>query len=119
MVNHNKVQVFGLPRSGTNFIEWTLQNNFNITYNNLYDVCNTVGLNEFGQRNALKHNYPILDRCDFAIVIYKTFEQWQKSMAKDKRGLCERSTYDKYLEIANNLPKDRVLVISFDDACTN
>ena len=48
----NGIQVFGLPRSGTNFIKWPLKNNFkNIFYNNLY-------MDYKNKQISVKHYFP-------------------------------------------------------------
>lgn len=119
-MDRNLIQVFGLPRSGTNFMEWTLNNNFKgVNYINLYAKCNTYGLREFGKLCAFKHSYPNLNRSDYALVIYKTYDKWVKSMKKDKRGSTSKEIYDEYLNFANSLPKDKCILISFEDAYNN
>lgn len=122
-MGRNIIQVFGLPRSGTNFMEWTLNNNFSsVNYINIYvNKCDTKGLKEYGKWNALKHSYPNLNYSDYALVIYKSFDEWVKSMKKDRsrRGKPSEETYNEYLRIANELPKDKCIIVSFDYAYTN
>jgi len=119
-MDRNIIQVFGLPRSGTNFMEWTLNNNFiGVNYVNIYTKCDTQGLREYGKKCALKHSYPNLNHSDYALVIYKTYDEWFKSMKKDRRGSASQQTYDEYLMVANNLPKDKCLLVSFKEAYNN
>lgn len=115
----NKIQVYGLPRSGTNFIEWTLNNNFiDISYINLYKTCDS-GIKEHGRDIALKHCLPSLNYSDHAIVIYKSYDQWVESMKRDNRGKSTRKIYDDYLQAAKNLPDDKCIIISHQEACDN
>ena len=125
MANKNLIQVFGLPRSGTNFVEWSLKHNFiDVPYKNIYVNGNVKGLREYGKTVALKHNYPSLDYSDFIIVIYKEYEAWKMSMSiglhdGKSRGPATKEVYDSYLDSANNLPKDKVMVISYKDLYEN
>ena len=57
-----KVRVFGLQGSGTNFVEWTVQNNFNGLELSIENVIRNVdGDVHFGKNQNLKHCYPIND----------------------------------------------------------
>ena len=119
-MDRNLIQVFGLPRSGTNFMEWTLNNNFtDVNYVNIYTKCDTQGLREFGKICALKHSYPNFNYSNYVLVIYKTYDEWVKSTKKDGRGSASQEIYDEYLKIANTLPKDKCLLVSFKDAYNN
>jgi hypothetical protein len=75
-MNNNSVQVFGLPRSGTNLLEYMIRNYFNIEYNNLYKICDIQIYNKFKKINALKHSKPFIDN-NKIIIIYK--EEYLKS----------------------------------------
>jgi len=121
----NLVQVFGLPRSGTNFIEWTLNNNFyGINYINLYQKCNTKGLSEYRKHVALKHSYPTLDYSDYAIVIFKEYKNWVDSIKRGSsrgksRGSAPLKTYDEYLKRAQSLDQGRTLIVQFTQSYNN
>lgn len=79
----NTIQVFGLPRSGTNFLEWSIIEYFDgIKYVNIYEICDVSGLNIFGNNAAVKHSLPKLKYSDHIVVIYKDFEKWSKSYKK-------------------------------------
>ena len=76
----NTIQVFGLPRSGTNFLEWSIVNYIdNIDYENKYQACDVMGLKKYGKRISLKHSLPTHNHSKYVIVIYKDFEKWSKS----------------------------------------
>lgn len=108
----NLIQVFGLPRSGTNFMEWTIVNNFkNIRYKNLYAEGNVENFYTYGSKESIKHNYPSLNYSKYAIVIYKKFEIWKQSMIKyNKDQFAKKSVYNKYLKKAEELDENFVLI---------
>jgi len=111
---HNNIQVYGLPRSGTNFMEWTLRNNFyNVDYHNI-DAINEV--KGSGPHLTLKkHNYPILDTSEGIIVIYKEFDEWRKSL---KRGgmnlLIDREAHQNYIDRAKEFDSSKVLIVEHE-----
>ena len=123
----NKIQVFGLPSSGTNFIEWTLNNNFvDINYQNLYTTQGALLYRSTNPNYSLssgthsrpisvKHDFPTLDYSPFAIIIYKTYSVWQDSFMKRKIDVpaffVERSLYDEYLQKAFELPSEKTIII--------
>jgi hypothetical protein len=109
----NKIQVFGLPRSGTNFVEWTLRNNFvGIDYN-VIDVINNVP-GSFPHTTLLKHNYPTLQYSHYGILIYKPFFEWQHSLKKNgwSFGITQYG-YQKYIEAGKSLG-NKFLVVEWD-----
>ena len=113
---HNKIQVFGLPRSGTNFLEWSLMNNFK---DFKYFIGNTYtdveGLFFYKQEilTSIKHTYPNLNNCEFALVIFNDYEDWYQSMFRLgwHRGE-EKETYDKYLKTAESLDPERTIILN-------
>lgn len=69
------IQVWGLHRSGTNYVEYLIRNNIK---NNNY--TRRVAYNEFtGQMDSLKHCYPQIDAAKYHICIFKPLEQWYAS----------------------------------------
>ena len=78
----NKIQVFGLQRSGTNFIEWTLRNNFmDLKYDgSISSIGNVKGDMWFGQNQSLKHCLPTLEHSDYAIIIWRDYDEWITSV---------------------------------------
>ena len=109
----NFVQVFGLPRSGTNFIEWTLNNNFiGVDYKNIY-------VNTPTRRIPVKHTLPNLNYSDFIIVIYKDKTNWEESMRKDSKALKEWPNYDTFLKVASELPRDKTIIVEHKWAYEN
>ena len=123
----NKIQVFGLPSSGTNFIEWTLNNNFvDINYQNLYTTWGAIldkssdpdcflSSGTYSRSIAVKHGFPTLDYSPFAIIIYKKYETWKDSFMKRKIDVPPffllKSHYDEYLHRANMLPAEKTIII--------
>jgi len=109
----NTVQVFGLPRAGTNFVEWCIVNYFNdVKYKNIYKPCNVRGLKRYRhQTEAYKHSYPSLDESDFAIVIYKERKKWIESYKRAYKHKLDESIWEEYLERANALDSDRTYIV--------
>lgn len=117
----NLIQVYGLRRSGTNFIEWSLVNNFsNVNYKNVRKSCNVPG-SDYGSNIALKHSFPSLKHSKFAIVIFKEYEEWTKSIlrAYDQSKILSRKDYNTYLKKAKDLDQDRTIIIEHRDALEN
>ena len=111
----NLIQVFGLPKSGTNFIEWMLINNFsNIKYKNIYVKENIISYPTINNTYILKHSYPNLKYSEFAIVVYKSFNDWCKSMKKAyPESKPTKKTYNKYLNKSKELSTDKVLIVDY------
>jgi len=113
---YNTIQVFGLCFSGTNFVEWTIANNFvDIKYNNI-NCIHTNG--------SLKHTKPSLDYCKYAIIIYKHFKYWSESCAKyNKFHRPSRQYWDDYykefIEGTHNLDKNKIYVIEHSSFVKN
>lgn len=117
----NLVQVYGLPRSGTNFMEWTLKNNFSgIDYKNLYSTTGLISKPIKSGKYSLKHTYPNLIHSKFAIVIYKEYNEWCKSFKKAyPDNHPDKKIYDTFLRKARELPREKVIVIEFRNAYRN
>jgi len=116
--NHNNIQVFGLPHSGTNFVEWSLRNNFiGLDYKVIPSVNNVDG--SYPKDTLLKHNYPTLKYSNYAILIYKPFDEWQKSLKKHgwSFGVTQYG-YQKYIDSAKALG-DNCYIIDWKWCCNN
>jgi len=109
---HNKVQIFGLQRSGTNLIEWSLINNFkDIKYSNLYDDSNIPNYIRFNEKQVVKHHFPTLEYSDYAFIVYKKYKDWLGSMIKyRKRKFVKKEIHDEYLKRARELPSDKIII---------
>jgi len=116
----NTVQIYGLPRSGTNFLEWTLKEYFkDIKYENFYEKCDVEKLNIFNKTVAIKHTYPSFKFSDKIIVIYKDFNKWNKSYRKwsNKDGIME--IWENYLNKSKELNSENCIIISHDELYRN
>lgn len=116
---YNKIQVFGLPRSGTNWIEWTLKNNFvDVEYNLMHEVINDVE-GSYPYWTEYKHSYPNLTNCSNAIVIWKPYEEWLESI-KRQGWVFEvtKETHQNYINKGIELG-DKALVIEHGWAVKN
>lgn len=102
----NIVQVYGIPRSGTNFVEWSLVNNFvNLEYKNIYGKKS-----EPFNFSITKHHYPSLEHSKFAIVIYKEFKASQESYKRWCGKTLNRKIYDEYLSRARALDPRKTII---------
>lgn len=116
----NTVQIYGLPRSGTNFLEWTLKEYFkNIKYKDFYGKCDVKQLNIYNKNVAIKHCYPSFKFSDKVIVIYKDYEKWNKSYRNwsHKNGIIE--VWENYLKKSKELDSDNCIIISHDELYCN
>ena len=79
----NKIQVYGMQGSGTNFLEYSLRNNFiDLEYDGtLSAVGNVKGDERFGVQQSLKHTLPNRDNGK-ALIIYRDYEEWNYSVKK-------------------------------------
>lgn len=93
----DKIQVYGLQRSGTNFLEWTLKNNFYIDYNSTkVGISNVIGDGRYKGYQSLKHCLPNLHNGK-ALIIKRDFEDWDASVKKQfPECNYSRETYDFY-----------------------
>lgn len=122
----NTIQVYGLPRSGTNFLEWTLKEYFkDVTYENLYKKCDVEELNISNHKVSVKHSYPSFEFSDKVIVIYKEYDKWENSyykwMRKGKYPKIEPSKeiWEKYIEKSKELDSNSCILISHNELYTN
>lgn len=118
---YNKVQIFGLQRSGTNFIEWTLNNNFidanykRFTEHHKIVKGNYQGLARFNQYQSIKHTRPTLKFSDYIIAIYKPLDQWLESIIKSNHCLdieLSKKSYNIWHQDLVNIPKEKKIVYS-------
>ena len=127
----NKIQVFGLPRSGTNFIEWSLLNNFdNVVYNNynvrysvsgeIRDYYKKIGVNG---RILTKHCMPDQSLSYKRIIVYKEYIPWILSMEKYRPDMFNsrqyRNAYEVFAEYTNNLPHENTLIFEHSTVVNN
>jgi hypothetical protein len=114
--NMNTLQVYGLPRSGTNFIEWSIINNFiGVKYNPMNLPIDIPELRVCKNRTitAAKHTLPNLKAAPFALAIYKDYEEWIKSLEKNRMITGEEQiAYQKFMDAANSLDPTKCLILN-------
>ena len=110
------IQVWGLWRSGTNYIEYILRNNIK---NNNYD--RREAYNTFtAKQDALKHCPPDISKAKYHICVYKPIDEWIASHHRYnmKKTNTPREVYwewvRKTMEFRNNNP-DNVVLINYED----
>lgn len=109
----NDIQVYGLPRSGTNLLEWSLVNNFkDVVYENKYKVCDVEGIFKYGKYIAAKHSYPSFEFSDKVVVIYKEFHKWEKSYKKWSKQTPEKQVWENYIKKSESLDTDKCIIIT-------
>jgi hypothetical protein len=97
----NKIQVFGMQRSGTNFIEWSLKNNIEgLEYDgSVSAIGNVKGDMFYGKEQSLKHCKPELDERRVALIVKRNFDDWDKSVRnRFKQCGYTKETYDWYYD---------------------
>lgn len=110
------MQVWGLHRSGSNYVEYLIRNNIK---DNNYER-REVRSQFHGKRDALKHTYPDITRAKYHICLYKPVEQWMESHSRyDMKKLIDpRDAYytwvNKVQEFHNSYP-DRVVIVNYND----
>lgn len=122
------IQIFGLQRSGTNFLHWSLHNNFinikkidySISEPNI--IGNIEGMAKFGKPQSIKHLYPTLEYSDDIIGIYKDYDDWLESVKKSGHLLnIEKApyVYNNWLEEFKNINEDNKLLIHYNEFVEN
>jgi hypothetical protein len=105
----NTVQIYGLPRSGTNFLEWSIMNNFHdIVYRNYIE---TTEIKEIPRNKvSVKHQLPSYKYSDKIIVIYKKWDEFIKSYKKWANKEISRDAYDTYIKKAKSMNPKRTII---------
>lgn len=117
---NNTIQIFGLPRSGTNFMEWSITQYIDdILYVNKYKNSDIPWLCEYRRHAALKHSFPSLEFSDFCIIIYKDFDKWRRSYRKRCNKKITEKQYAEYFERIKKLPADKVFLVNHKDIVCN
>ncbi len=100
------IQVWGLWRSGTNYVEYVIRNNIK---NNNYE--RREAFNKFsGKIDALKHCEPDISVAKYHICIYKPMREWYQSherydMKKTSDPLGSYVQWEKAaIQFCNNNP---------------
>lgn len=88
------IEIFGLPRSGTNYLQFMVRQNFACHYENKYDF-NTY----LRKKTALKHCKPVNNGSTLFLLILKNEQNFINSYKKwDK----------KRVGLAAGMPKDSI-----------
>lgn len=119
-MSYNKIQVYGLRRSGTNFIESIVLNNFDNNYNTVIVKQNIDKKHlKYGCKVSLKHTLPTFKYSEFIILVYKPYEEWKKSMEKIYKKQSFYIVWEKFHEKINDIYNDKVIVVDWYEAATN
>lgn len=112
----NTLQIYGLPRSGTNFIEWTIKNNYiGIKHEQTNAPIDIHELSVCKNRTitSAKHTLPNLKIAPYALAIYKDFEEWVKSLQKVRMITGEEEiAYQKFMDAARSLDPDKCFILN-------
>ena len=115
-IQEELIQVWGLWRSGTNFIEYLVRNNIqNHNYTNRYAYSVFTS-----NQDALKHTLPNISKAKYHICVYKPFDVWIESYNKDggqRTKYPERVYYDWLSKVTDFKDKhpDRVALVNYND----
>lgn len=112
----NTLQVYGLPRSGTNFIEWSIKTNFiGVKYGQMNVPIDIPELRVCKNRTitSAKHTLPNLKLAPYALVIHKDFDEWVKSLERNRMITGEEEiAYQKFMDAANSLDPTKCLIFN-------
>ena len=95
--NHSKksrksVRIYGLPRSGTNFLEYLIRQNTDFEYENEY------AWNDYlGEETAVKHCPPVSHEKDVTILLFKQRGNFTKSFTNWNTAIDPHSLYDQMM----------------------
>lgn len=79
---NNIIQVYGMQRSGTNFLEYTLRYNFDIDYDGTtWGIGEVPGDERYAMKQSLKHLLPKRNRGK-ALIIRRDFDVWNESVKR-------------------------------------
>lgn len=114
-----KARVYGLPRSGTNFLEYLIRNNTDLEYKNEFGISPY-----FGKYSAIKHCKPKDDDKDLYILIFKnknnftiSYNKWRKT-PKDKILKMYDIAMNDYVEFYKN-NKNKTVIIAYEQLIGN
>ena len=116
-----KMMIYGLPRSGTNYLEYMVRNYVDVDYDNQYRKNPYMGIS-----SSTKHCEPNLeDGGDYNILIYKSWPNYKESFNKwhnKKRVKKPKEMYDKamsdYVKFYEANP-DTTIIVRYEDALNN
>lgn len=116
------IQVYGLPRSGTNYLEYLIRNNIDCNYTNEYKENSPYF--EFRTKVALKHTKPDESYADYHVIILKKSGNFINSYVNWKK--CNRNeaieTYKKAINDYLKFYKDNInscIIIFHEDLINN
>lgn len=75
----NTIQIYGLPRSGTNYLEYLMLNNLKVSYERIFVVSQNRKEFNFEKKIALKHLIPKRKYSAYYLIIYKSPKKWLNS----------------------------------------
>lgn len=111
----NTIQIWGLKKSGTNFLEWSMVRNFpEVGYFNSYpDNAYFAKFPEHRHkgRMALKHYPPSLEFGEKGIIyIYREYDLWEESVTRDFPK-DRKEDWQEYLDLVHTLDEEKTLIL--------
>ena len=102
----NKIQIYGLKKSGTNFLEFSLVKNFpEVGYFNAYPSDGRPFM-------ALKHYRPNMDEAEQGIIyIYKDFDKWVPSVTREYPG-DRLAQWREFLDLVKTFDESKCLILN-------
>jgi len=119
-----QIQIFGLQRSGTNFLHWTLNNNFILDEKIDYSLSNDnvkgniKGMARYNQPQSIKHLYPTFEYSNYIIGIYKNFDNWFNSAKKSKHLVdinMAKDIHKSWLDKFDSLPNQKKILLNYEE----
>lgn len=122
MMVKSDIQIWGLPRTGTNYLEYLIINNVNCTYINSHKKLSDYF--KYNSKVALKHTKPSNTHSKYHIILLKTSGNFIKSFTKWKKCSVNEAiiTYKKaicdYIKFYNE-NKDQCVIVFHEDLINN
>jgi hypothetical protein len=119
-----RLRVYGLPRSGTNFVEYLIRHNLDCDYRNEY--ANSKYMK--GGRMAMKHGEPTrAEDVSGYVLVLKSWSRWKESFARwNKRSGIKMKPFQVFEvystmidDYANFYQKDDTVIAYYEDILTN
>jgi hypothetical protein len=118
MTYNNEFQVFGLPKSGTNLIEYILLHYFELNYKNIYCEKNNTLIKSFNSNGkyAIKHQFPFIDNNKIIIIYKELYLENISSNGYFDNYLTKQQIYHEYLNYIEQFKNNaNVLIIKYEE----
>jgi hypothetical protein len=117
----NIIQVYGLPRSGTNLIEYIIQKYYGIKYDNIYKLNYEIAYKSYIKKKmAIKHLLPVIDNNKIIIIYKKEYLKNKSSSTYYKNNQQKKEIYNFYIKYIKKYENNKdCFIIVYEDLLNN